>query len=77
MLADGQDSSEEGKGYEAGGQRYSDDTVREPCNVMICDLMLYQIEDVFWCNTIAFHVMGFDIISFNIPQYRIRLNSDY
>jgi hypothetical protein len=47
MLADGQDSSEEGKGYEAGGQRYSDDTVREPCNVMICDLMLYQIEDVF------------------------------
>ena len=34
MLTDGQDSSEEGKGYEAGGQRYSDDTVRETACVM-------------------------------------------
>jgi hypothetical protein len=47
MLTDGQDSSEEGKGYEAGGQRYSDDTVREPCNVMRCDSMLLQINSVF------------------------------
>jgi hypothetical protein len=47
MLTDGQDSSEEGKGYEAGGQRYSDDTVRESCNVMRCDSMLLQINSVF------------------------------
>ena len=39
MLSDGPEGSEEGKGYEAGGQRYSDDTVRAARSVLSCPVM--------------------------------------